>query len=66
MQVRSAPIGPEQLRAPGQDRGQRNGEHRDPLHGFRMVERHPVRDAAAAVVSDHSEAREPERAMTAT
>ena len=40
--------------------GRRDVEHRDPLHGFRVVERHPVRDPATTVMPDHGEALEPE------
>lgn len=62
----SAPNGCASIRlvvtARNQGRGQRHGEHRNPLHRNRMVARHPVRVTAAAVVSDHGEAREPERA----
>jgi hypothetical protein len=50
------------VRARNQRRGQPDVEHRNPLPGNQMVARRPVRDAAAAVVSDHGEAREPERA----
>src|SRR4051794_14626446 len=47
------------VRARGQGLGRCHGEHPDPLHSIRMVEHHPVRDAAAAVLSDHTKRSKP-------
>jgi hypothetical protein len=69
MQVRPAQNGAQPLRlhqacGQGAQPGSRAApwRARNPLQGNRIVARRPVRDTAAAVVSDHSEAREPERA----
>jgi len=60
------PVGPRRSDPPRPARLARNSEHCDPLHGFRMVERHPMRTRPLRSCLTTAKRANPSGRMTAT